>query len=87
MACVRYAGICWIQTDDGAYTGTTNCMMLAAIPGNVGDGGTRQIVNTVGAATSTITTYVPLRPRKPICAASWSARRAARSQASQRHRI
>lgn len=31
-------GICWIQTDDGAYTDTTNCMMLAAIPGNIGDG-------------------------------------------------
>ena len=34
-------GVCWIQTDDGAYTGTTNCMMLAAIPGSVGDGGPR----------------------------------------------
>ena len=32
-------GILWIQTDDGAYTGTTNCMMLAATPGTVGDGG------------------------------------------------
>jgi secreted PhoX family phosphatase len=32
-------GILWIQTDDGAYTDTTNCMMLAAIPGTVGDGG------------------------------------------------
>jgi len=32
-------GICWIQTDDGAYTDVTNCMMLAAVPGNVGDGG------------------------------------------------
>lgn len=31
-------GVCWIQTDDGAYTDVTNCMMLAAIPGNVGDG-------------------------------------------------
>ena len=31
-------GICWIQTDDGAYTDVTNCMMLAAIPGQVGDG-------------------------------------------------
>jgi secreted PhoX family phosphatase len=32
-------GICWIQTDDGAFTDETNCMMLAAIPGQVGDGG------------------------------------------------
>ena len=31
-------GICWIQTDDGAYTDVTNCMLMAAIPGNVGDG-------------------------------------------------
>lgn len=31
-------GVCWIQTDDSAYTDVTNCMMLAAIPGSVGDG-------------------------------------------------
>ncbi len=31
-------GICWIQTDDSAYTDVTNCMMLAALPGRVGDG-------------------------------------------------
>ena len=31
-------GLLWIQTDDGAYTDVTNCMMLAAIPGEVGDG-------------------------------------------------
>lgn len=34
----RASGICWIQTDDGAYTDVTNCMLLAAIPGRVGDG-------------------------------------------------
>jgi len=38
-------GVLWIQTDDGAYTDVTNCMMLAAIPGKVGDGGPA----TVGA--------------------------------------
>lgn len=32
-------GLLWIQTDDGAYTDVTNCMMLAALPGQVGDGG------------------------------------------------
>jgi hypothetical protein len=32
-------GVLWIQTDDGAYTDVTNCMMLAAVPGEVGDGG------------------------------------------------
>lgn len=31
-------GVLWIQTDDGAYTDVTNCMMLAALPGQVGDG-------------------------------------------------
>ena len=31
-------GLCWVQTDDGAYTDVTNCMMLAAVPGSVGDG-------------------------------------------------
>lgn len=32
------AGLLWIQTDDSAYSDVTNCMMLAAIPGHVGDG-------------------------------------------------
>ena len=31
-------GVLWIQTDDGAYTDVTNCMMLAAVTGKVGDG-------------------------------------------------
>src|SRR3546814_9150844 len=31
--------VLWIQTDDGAYTDVTNCMRLAARPGQVGDGG------------------------------------------------
>lgn len=34
----KATGICWIQTDDGAFTDVTNPMMLAAIPGSVGDG-------------------------------------------------
>lgn len=33
-------GVLWIQTDDGNYTDVTNCMMLAALPGQVGDGST-----------------------------------------------
>lgn len=32
-------GILWLQTDDGAYTDVTNCMMLAGVTGKVGDGG------------------------------------------------
>ena len=31
-------GLLWIQTDDGAFTDVTNCMLLAAVPGKVGDG-------------------------------------------------
>lgn len=38
LAFLKSTGICWIQTDDGAYTDVTNCMMLAALPGQVGDG-------------------------------------------------
>ena len=51
-------GICWIQTDDGAYTDKTNCMMLAAIPGKQGDGGPR----TVKHGDKTVTTYVGKAP-------------------------
>jgi len=35
----------WIQTDDGAYTDVTNNQMLAALPGNVRDGGPLTITN------------------------------------------
>jgi secreted PhoX family phosphatase len=38
--------ILWIETDDGAYTDVTNCMLLAALPGQVGDGGARTVTNT-----------------------------------------
>ncbi len=38
--------VVWVQTDDGAFTDVTNCMMLAGMPGRVGDGGTRTITNT-----------------------------------------
>lgn len=39
-------GICWLQTDDGAYTDVTNNMMLAALPGQVGDGGPKTLSYT-----------------------------------------
>jgi secreted PhoX family phosphatase len=51
-------GICWIQTDDGAYTDTTNCMMLAGIPGQVGDGGSK----TLNYGTVSVTTYAGKAP-------------------------
>ena len=41
-------GILWIQTDDGAATDETNCMLLAAIPGSVGDGKALSIKNQLG---------------------------------------
>jgi secreted PhoX family phosphatase len=47
-------GLCWIQTDDGAYTDATNCMMLAALPGAVGDGERKVIINTDGTATRNV---------------------------------
>lgn len=43
-------GILWVQTDDGAYTDVTNCMMLAAVPGGVGDGGSK----TIGGVTAPV---------------------------------
>jgi uncharacterized protein len=52
----KNTGICWIQTDDGNYTDVTNCMMLAGLPGKVGDGGpmivdhgTKQVTTQMGA--------------------------------------
>ncbi|WP_226467069.1 PhoX family protein [Hydrogenophaga taeniospiralis] len=51
-------GVCWIQTDDGAFTDKTNCMMLAAIPGKVGDGGARIVQH----GDKQVTTYVGKTP-------------------------
>ena len=51
--------ICWIQTDDGAYTDATNCMMLAGVPGQVGDGGTKTLAYSGGP---TVTTYAGKAP-------------------------
>jgi secreted PhoX family phosphatase len=51
----KSTGICWIQTDDGAFTDETNCMLVAAVPGTVGDGGAFTVNNsmTVAGAVST----------------------------------
>ncbi|MFZ5757336.1 MAG: PhoX family protein [Pseudomonadota bacterium] len=58
-------GVLWIQTDDGAYTqgvtgdsAATNCMMLAAVPGKVGDGAYYE----VPTATGTQPTYIGKAP-------------------------
>ncbi|NSL55328.1 PhoX family protein [Uliginosibacterium aquaticum] len=52
------SGICWIQTDDGAYTDVTNCMMLAALPGTVGDGGDVSVTS----GSTTLTTKMGAKP-------------------------
>jgi len=58
----RKTGIMYIQTDDAQFTsaadGGSTCMLLAAIPGTVGDGSTVDVMNTVGSATKTVTTKV-----------------------------
>ena len=55
-------GLMWLQTDDGAYTDVTNCMMLAAIPGTYNDGESTQVVNTAvptnANANQTVSTFV-----------------------------
>ena len=40
-------GLVFIQTDDGAYTDVTNCMMLIGKPGQVGDGTTPTLSYTL----------------------------------------
>ena len=52
-------GICWIQTDDGAYTDVTNCMMLAGLPGQVGDGGPVTL-NYLKGDSTTLTVVTPV---------------------------
>ena len=54
-------GLLWIQTDDGYYTDVTNCMMLAALPGAVGDGEAKMVTNQAvpvnGDSDQTVQTY------------------------------
>jgi uncharacterized protein len=52
-------GIGWIQTDDGSFTDQSNCMMLAAIPGRVGDGAERTLSYTkADSSTLNVKTFV-----------------------------
>ncbi|HEX6723384.1 MAG TPA: alkaline phosphatase PhoX, partial [Burkholderiaceae bacterium] len=63
----RNTGLCWIQTDDGAYTDVSNCMMLAAVPGRVGDGGKRTLQHPLAAGgTLDVDTYVGKAPRADL---------------------
>ncbi len=54
----KATGVCWIQTDDGAYTDKTNCMLLAALPGQRGDGASK----TLAYGNQQVTTYVGKAP-------------------------
>ena len=63
LAFAASTGICWIQTDDGAYTDVTNCMMLAALPGMVGDGSKVSLSYTkTDGTTLPVTTYAGKKP-------------------------
>jgi secreted PhoX family phosphatase len=56
-------GICWFQTDDGAYTDVTNCMMVAGLPGQVGDGKKLTLTYpTAGGGTLSVDTHVGKTP-------------------------
>jgi secreted PhoX family phosphatase len=55
-------GLLWLETDDGKYTDVTNCMLLAALPGKVGDGAARTITNVDGGTTGTQATFVGKAP-------------------------
>ena len=60
----RASGILWIETDDNTYTDVANCMLLAAIPGKVGDGGPVTVVNKAnGSPNITVTADVSVATR------------------------
>jgi secreted PhoX family phosphatase len=56
------SGLLWVETDDHAYTDVSNCMLLAAIPGKVGDGSTKTIVNSDNGQQQSATTHVGAAP-------------------------
>jgi uncharacterized protein len=60
----KASGILWIETDDNTFTDQSNAMLLAAVPGRQGDGGSRTVVNkpngspnTSVTTDKTVTTY------------------------------
>jgi uncharacterized protein len=53
----KATGAAWIQTDDGSFTDVTNCMLLAAIPGQVGDGAKIGIDYTVNGAPKRVESF------------------------------
>ncbi len=60
-------GLCYIQTDDGAYTDVTNCMMLVGVPGTVGDGAKKTLNYTKSDGTAVaVDTYVGKAPSADV---------------------
>jgi secreted PhoX family phosphatase len=60
----RASGVLWIETDDNAYYDVTNCMLLAAIPGTVGDGAKLDVVNKAnGSPNAAVTSDVTVSTR------------------------
>ncbi|MGQ0621843.1 MAG: PhoX family protein [Panacagrimonas sp.] len=51
-------GVMWVQTDDGAFTDTTNCMMLAAVPRHMNDDGATGSSRPDAVAVNGVVTYV-----------------------------
>lgn len=54
----KSTGLCWIQTDDGAYTDEVHNQLLVAIPGQVGDGKAMTITQSLNGTASTQATFV-----------------------------
>lgn len=52
----------WVQTDDGAFTDVTNCMLLAGKAGKVGDGQKVTLTYDVSGAAKSVDTYVGKKP-------------------------
>ena len=59
----KKTGLIFVQTDDGAYTDVTNCMMLVGQAGTLGDGGTQTINYTkADGSTLAVQTRVGAKP-------------------------
>jgi uncharacterized protein len=52
----------YVQTDDGAYTDVSNCMMLIGVPGAVGDGAKVSLNYSTATGTLAVDTYVGAKP-------------------------
>ena len=52
----KASGILWIQTDDNTYTDVSNAMLLACVPGQLGDGGPVTITNKANGSPVTSVT-------------------------------